>query len=136
MANDLAQWGHLWGLASVCDLEWICMSDLLKKVAAHIRHLQAKTHRDGRGRMEGQGRKSRGPTHTHKHNTQTWRVGAIDKVWKVKKKKKKRGKKRQTKRLLLEVGKEIKRINPQEKTRQRNARIGNNKYKQTKIRRV
>ena len=46
------------------------------------------------------------------------------------------GKKRQTKRLLLEMGKEIKRINPQEKTQQRNARIGNNKYKQTKIRRV
>lgn len=23
---------HLWGLASVCDLEWICISDLVKKV--------------------------------------------------------------------------------------------------------
>lgn len=32
----------------------ICMSDLLKKVAAHIRHLQAERHRDGRTRWKEQ----------------------------------------------------------------------------------
>lgn len=30
------------------------MSDLLKKVAAHIRHLQAERHRDGRTRWKEQ----------------------------------------------------------------------------------
>lgn len=30
------------------------MSDLLRKVAAHIRHLQAKKHRNGEDKMEKQ----------------------------------------------------------------------------------
>lgn len=44
----------------MCDLEWICMSDLLKKVAAHIRHLQAETHRMGEGRGVKEGQKNKG----------------------------------------------------------------------------
>ena len=60
------------------------MSDLLKKVAAHIRHLQAKTHRDGRGRMEGRGRRAEDP-HTNA-NTDMER-GPIEKVWEAKKEK-------------------------------------------------
>lgn len=43
MANVLEQWGHLCGLASVWDFEWICISDLVRKVSGHTLHLDGET---------------------------------------------------------------------------------------------
>lgn len=46
------------------------MSDLLRKVAAHIRHLQAERHRNGRAGWKKERRRRRG---THKQEKRDMR---------------------------------------------------------------